>query len=234
MNIHNKKYRHLFFDLDRTLWDFESNSIITLNIIFEKQGLHKIFPDFKIFVEHYKRHNEILWDLYRKGLITKDKLRNERFLRTLQEFSCEDEKLAKKIGDDYIELSPQQTGLFPGTIETLDYLKTKYNMHIITNGFVEVQYTKLKNSGLKHYFDRIITSEEAKASKPKPEIFHCAISSSQAKKTESLMIGDDLKNDIIGAKKYGIDQVFFNPNKTVHQEKVTFEIQSIKELMDIL
>ncbi len=126
MNLSHKKYRHLFFDLDRTLWDFESNSIVTLNTIFKEQGLFNIFPDFEVFIEHYKRHNEILWDLYRRGLITKDKLRNERFLRTLQEFSCDDEKLARNIGDAYIKLSPKQTGLFPGTIETLEYLKEKY------------------------------------------------------------------------------------------------------------
>jgi putative hydrolase of the HAD superfamily len=228
------KYKHLFFDLDRTLWDFETNSIQAFKIIFEKQNLFNIFPDFNTFVTTYKHHNEKLWELYRLGQIKKDDLRNDRFLLTLKDFNCDDMALATAIGDDYVELSPQQTTLFPGTIETLDYLAPKYKMHIITNGFVEVQYKKLRNSNLEQYFDKIITSEEAKASKPKPGIFHAALSSANAKKADCLMIGDDLKNDIIGARSYGFDQVFFNPHRTEHQEKVTFEIANIPELKDIL
>ncbi len=227
-------YRHLFFDLDRTLWDFETNSIQTFKIIFDIRQLDAVFPNFDVFVQRYKYHNEKLWDLYRRGVITKAKLRNERFLLTLQEFGCNDTKLAETMGDDYVELSPQQTTLFPRTIETLSYLQPRYSMHIITNGFVEVQYKKLKNSGLEPFFDKVITSEAAKASKPKPEIFHLALSSTQAKKTESLMIGDDLQNDILGARKYGIDQVYFNPHHKPHQEAVTFEIAAISDLMNIL
>jgi putative hydrolase of the HAD superfamily len=228
------KYKHLFFDLDRTLWDFETNSIQAFKAIFEKRNLSEIFPDFDTFVKTYKHHNEKLWEQYRLGEIKKDELRNNRFLLTLKDFGCEDAELAKTIGDDYVELSPQQTTLFPGTIETLEYLSPKYKMHIITNGFVEVQYKKLRNSKLEKYFDKIITSEEAKASKPKPGIFHAALSSANAKKAECLMIGDDLKNDIIGARDYGFDQVFFNPHKNEHQEKVSYEVESIPALREIL
>ena len=229
-----KQYKHLFFDLDRTLWDFEKNSIITLKTIFEKRDLHSIFPDFDTFVKTYKAHNERLWDLYKLRKIKKHELRNERFLLTLKDFGIDNPKLAEQIGDDYVELSPMQTILFPNTIEVLDYLRTKYKMHIITNGFVEVQYKKLKNCGLEKYFERVTTSEEAKASKPKAEIFQVALKSVNAKKTESLMIGDDLENDILGAKKFGIDQVFFNPNSEKHSENITFEIKNLKELMDLL
>ena len=229
-----KTYKHLFFDLDRTLWDFEKNSVEAFKIIFQKRKLDKIFPDFDTFIKTYKAHNERLWDLYRLRQITKTELRNSRFLLTLKDFGVNDVELAERIGDDYIEISPMQTGLFPQTIETLDYLAQKYQMHIITNGFVEVQYKKLDNSGLRKYFTHIITSEEAKASKPKPEIFHAAISAANAKKKESLMIGDDLQNDILGAKSYGIDQVYFNSNSEKHSEDLTFEIQELKVLMNLL
>ncbi len=229
-----EKYKHLFFDLDRTLWDFEKNSIKAFEIIFDKRDLTKIFPSFDKFIKSYKIHNERLWDLYKLRKIKKEELRNERFLLTLKEFGVNDALLAEQIGDDYVELSPLQTVLFPNTLEVLDYLKSKYQMYIITNGFVEVQYKKLKKSGLESYFERVITSEEAKASKPNPEIFHAAISAANAKKIESLMIGDDLENDILGAKKFGLDQVYFNPNKKSHQENVTFEISKLKQLTEFL
>lgn len=229
-----KIYKHLFFDLDRTLWDFEINSVKALKLIFDKRDLHQVFPDFDAFIKTYKDHNERLWGLYKLRKIRKDELRDERFRLTLKDFGLDDAKLAEQIGNDYVELSPMQTVLFPDTIEVLDYLSAKYKMHIITNGFVEVQYKKLRISGLEKYFERVTTSEEAKASKPKPGIFRAALSSANAKKTESLMIGDDLENDILGAKKFGIDQVFFNPNSSNHNESVTFEIQGLKQLTDIL
>ncbi len=229
-----KTYKHLFFDLDRTLWDFENNSIKAFEIIFEKRALHKIFPDFKTFVSVYKAHNKHLWDLYKLRKIKKEELRNQRFLLTLQDFGVNNIQLAEQIGDDYVELSPLQTGLFPNTIDVLDYLKGKYQMHIITNGFVEVQYKKLDNCGLRPYFIHIITSEEAKSAKPKPGIFHAAISAANAKKAESLMIGDDLETDILGAKKFGIDQVFFNPEAHKHEQEVTFEITELKQLIEFL
>jgi len=229
-----KTYKHLFFDLDRTLWDFENNSVATFKIIFKKRDLQTIFPDFDTFINTYKVHNENLWELYRLRQITKTELRNSRFQLTLKDFGVDNPILAEQIGDDYVEISPLQTALFPKTLETLDYLSKKYEMHIITNGFVEVQYKKLEHSGLRKYFKHIITSEEAKASKPKPEIFHAAISAANARKKDSLMIGDDLKNDILGAKNYGLDQVFFNPTQNKHQENITFEITEIAQLTTIL
>jgi len=228
------KYKHLFFDLDRTLWDFEINSVKTLKLIYKSRKLDRIFPDFESFIDRYKDHNKRLWDLYKQRKIKKDELSNKRFWLALNDFGTDDPQLAEKIAQDYIELSPQQTTLFPNTIEVLDYLKSRYKMYIITNGFVEVQYKKLRNCGLMQYFTHITTSEEAKASKPNPEIFHSAISAANAKKTESLMIGDDLGADILGAKNFGIDQVYFNPEAHQHKEHITFEINTLKELMDIL
>ena len=229
-----KKYKHLFFDLDRTLWDFETNSIKTFELIFKKRELFKMISSFDAFIKVYKAHNERLWDLYKLRKIKKEELHQQRFFLSLKDLGIENIELAQQIGDDYIKLSPLQTALFPDTKPVLDYLKTKYTMHIITNGFVEVQYKKLENCGLRNYFAHIITSEEAKASKPKAAIFHAAISAANAKKTESLMIGDDLNADILGAQKFGIDQVFFNPKSHQHKENITFEITELKQLLQIL
>lgn len=228
------KYKHLYFDLDRTLWDFETNSKETFRDIFKKYDLDKVFGDFDTFYLTYRKHNEQLWKQYREAKITKEKLRSHRFYLTLQEYGIEDDELAKKIGTDYITMSPQKTTLFPHTHETLAYLKNKgYNMYIITNGFEEVQHTKLRNCDLEKYFSHIITSEMAGCQKPKKEIFEYALSSVNAKKAESIMIGDDLEVDIKGAKGIGMDQVHFNFVKQEHNFPATYKIECLKELEEI-
>lgn len=230
-----KDIKFIFFDLDRTLWDFEKNSVVTFSDIFEKYNLSEIFPDFDTFIEKYKYHNENLWAKYRLGEIKKDELRNKRFLLTLEEFGVSDEELAIKMGDDYINISPTKTELFPYTIEVLEYLHKKYTLAIITNGFKEVQYTKLKNCNLEKYFKKVVCSEDVGRQKPHPEIFHYSLSSLNARKQESLMIGDDYEVDILGANSFGFKSVFFNPNK--NEVKILpniQEISSLKQLLDIL
>jgi len=227
--------KFIFFDLDRTLWDFEKNSIVTFSDIFEKYNLSEIFPNFDTFVTKYKYHNEKLWAKYRLGEIKKEELRNKRFLLTLAEFGVNDENLAKKMGDDYISISPTKTQLFPHTIDVLEYLYNKYTLAIITNGFKEIQYTKLKNCGLEKYFKKIICSEDVGHQKPHHDIFHFALSSLNAKKNESIMIGDDYKIDILGAYNFGFKSIFFN----IHKNKVENlsnmqEISSLEQLLDIL
>ncbi|MGC9374787.1 MAG: YjjG family noncanonical pyrimidine nucleotidase [Bacteroidales bacterium] len=229
-----KKYKNIYFDLDRTLWDFDSNAKETFQDIYEKHELHKIFNSFDNFYNTYVKHNERLWKIYRDGKIKKSVLAFKRFALTLEEFGVKDESLAKIIGQDYIEISPTKKRLFPGTYETLGYLKNKYNLYIITNGFNEVQFTKLKNSKLDTFFKKIFTSENAGAQKPNAKIFEHALKSVNARKKESVMIGDDLDTDIIGAKKFGLDQVYFNPQRKKHSEDITHEITSLKELQNIL
>ncbi|MDK2978460.1 MAG: putative hydrolase of the superfamily [Bacteroidales bacterium] len=229
-----KKYKHIYFDLDRTLWDFDSNAKETFQDIYEKHELHKIFNKFDNFYHTYVKHNERLWKIYRDGKIKKSVLAFKRFALTLEEFGVKDEGLAKIIGQDYIEISPTKKRLFPGTYETLEYLKNKYNLYIITNGFNEVQFTKLKNSKLDTFFKKIFTSENAGAQKPNAKIFEHALKSVNARKKESVMIGDDIDTDIIGAKKFGLDQVYFNPLGKKHSEDITHEITSLKELQNIL
>lgn len=229
-----KKYKHIYFDLDRTIWDFDKNSRVTLNDIFEKYHLNKIFKSFDLFYLTYEKHNEILWNDYREGKIKKSILSYKRFSLALEEFGVDNVKLAKQIAQDYITISPTKKQLFPFANETLEYLHQKYKLYIITNGFNEVQFTKLKNSDLEKYFSRVFTSEDAGAQKPNPLIFQYALEKAKANKDESIMIGDDLQVDVLGAKNVGLDQVYFNPENIKHSENITHEINSLKELQEIL
>lgn len=229
-------YKHLFFDLDRTLWDFEKNSHEVLLELYKHYDLlTKGIVDSKVFIERYKHHNEKLWDLYRKNKIEKDKLRDERFKITLNEFGINSPKLAANLGEDYVAHCPKKTNLFPYVHSTLNYLKDRYALHIITNGFEEVQYQKLENSNLIDYFEQIITSEQVGFKKPSQQIFKFSMLKAFAKPSDSLMIGDDLHADILGAKDIGMAQVFFNPLKHEHaNSEITYEINCLSELEEIL
>ncbi len=229
-----KKYKHLFFDIDRTLWDYETNARETMTEIFAKHNLEKYNFNFEQFYSTFNHYNELLWTKFRNGKIKKIILRDRRFYLALKKLGIDNNDLALKLSSDYIEISPSKTGLFPEVIETLNYLKPKYNLHVITNGFNEVQFKKLKNCGIEHFFEKIVTSDNAKSQKPNMKIFEYALTSVNAKKNESLMIGDDFKIDILGAKNYGFDQVYFNPLKKKHTLKPTYEIFSIKMLKDFL
>jgi len=230
-----KKYKHIFFDLDRTLWDFDSSAAMAFSEIFEKYNLiEKGIESVKKFQNTYNIHNEQLWDLYRNGKIEKEILRNLRFQLTLSEFGIVDEELSEMIGDDYLAISPLKVSLFPNAFETLQYLQNKYTLHLITNGFSEVQYIKLKASGLEKYFIEVITSEDAGVKKPDVRIFEYSLQKSGAKADESLMIGDDPDVDILGAKNAGMDQVLFDPLKVFEKNGSTFYINNLEELRQIL
>lgn len=230
-----KKYKHLFFDLDHTLWDFDVNSRATLLGLFEKYNLHESCKtNGEKFVSVYLIINEEKWSLYRLGKIDKATLRRERFYETFAYFGFLDREFSHQFEVEYIDVCPHKTALIPYSLEILEYLKRDYQMHIITNGFSEVQDIKLNKSGLRPYFDKIITSDEVGVNKPAARIFIESLERANAKRDESLMIGDNLDADILGAKDCGIDQVYFNPEKTQHQEKLTFEISKLKELESIL
>ncbi|PCJ22550.1 MAG: noncanonical pyrimidine nucleotidase, YjjG family [Flavobacteriales bacterium] len=229
-----KEYEHIFFDLDRTLWHFDENSKKVLNDIYNKFELNKSIRSVDCFISKYQEINENLWNLYRDDKVSKEELRWKRFGDTLKYFSLNDNKMAIEIGDYYIIYSPRQTLLFPNTIEVLDYLSKKYQMHIITNGFEEVQYTKLTKSGLLNYFDVIILSEKVGVKKPHPYIFKKAFLESGADAKNSIMIGDDLYADIYGAQRVKMDHVYFNYYNTPHNKKVQYEINCLRELYEIL
>jgi len=229
------KYKHLFFDLDHTLWDFDANAKITLTEMYSFFNLETMgVKPFEDFYRHYLHHNEILWDRYHKGFITGEELKWRRMWRTLLEFKIGEEKLAKDISEKFLELLPTRKLLFPHTIEILNYLAGKnYQLHMITNGFEKTQWSKLNNSGLGGYFRNVITSEASNSLKPRKEIFDFAMHKAGATVADSIMLGDNLDADIRGAINAGMDTVFVNHINTTTALQPTYTIRHLKELEDI-
>ena len=230
-----KNYKHIFFDLDHTLWDFERNAEETKREMFETFKLkeHGI-PDYETFREMYIGINRALWAMYRDNIIEKDELNFRRFYDTLCLLGINDRGLGEDMATGFIQGISSKTYLFPHAKELLEYLYPKYPIHIITNGFEEVQYAKLKNSGMDRYFSSVITSEEACSKKPDAEIFQYALRKTGALAADSLMIGDDLDVDMAGARQNGIDQLYVNHDRKVHSETVTMEVFSLDEIVGLL
>ncbi len=219
--------KHIFFDLDHTLWDFETNSDFAFKTIFKK---HNVPVRLDKFLNYYRNINQEYWKLYREEKITKDVLRIGRLKDTFKKINISvSDKLIDNLSVDYIEVLPNYNELFEGAIEILNYLKPKYKLHVITNGFNEVQYKKLKNSGLSPYFEQIITSEDAGVKKPNPVIFDYALKKAAATSKESIMIGDNYEADVMGAIDNGIDAIYFNVKKV----PVSHTIKSISSLLEI-
>lgn len=230
-----KGYRHVFFDLDRTLWDFDAAAEVAFEKIFDLHRLDALgIPSPHEFHEVYHPLNERLWELYRADKITKDDLNRTRFLKPLEHYGIHDPELADRLSQDYLYWSPRIVRLVPGTKEMLEYLKPKYHLHLITNGFEEVQGLKLNGSGLAPYFATLTVSEEVGVKKPNPEIFHYALAKAHATPEESVMIGDEMAVDIDGARAAGIDQIFFNPTKAIVEGSRTYEIQVLLDVKHIL
>lgn len=229
------KYRHLFFDLDRTLWDFDAAAKVAFERIYEQYDLKSLgIPSAYEFHEVYHPLNEQLWVLYRADKITKDDLNRTRFLKPLEHYGIHDIELADHLSEDYVYWSPRIVRLVPGTMELLDYLKPKYHLHLITNGFQEIQGTKLSLSGMEPYFETLTVSEEVGVKKPNPEIFQYALRKAHATAEESLMIGDEMAVDIDGACAAGMDTVFFNPKGEKIEGERTFEVRELREIRIIL
>ena len=226
------KYKHLFFDLDHTLWDFDANAKETLTEVYAVFGLEQrgVTP-FEDFYKLYKIHNEILWDRYHKGFVTGEELKWKRMWRTLLEFKIGDEPLAKEMSEKFLEILPTKKLLFPHTIDVLDYLLDKnYQLHLITNGFENTQWKKLNNSGLNIYFTHVVTSEASNSIKPHKEIFDYALNKAGAELGHSIMLGDNLDADIQGAMNVGMDNIFVNHIHTITTLKPTYTITDLSEL----
>lgn len=230
-----RTYTHLFFDLDHTLWDFDANARETLVSLFsdlqlEKRGVH----DFDLFYKNYLVHNDKLWERYRKGFIKQSELRVKRMWLTLLDFKIADEALAKQMSEDFLQLLPTRTMLFPHAIELLEYLRNKdYQLHLITNGFETVQHSKLKYSGLAPFFKEVITSEGSNSLKPEKEIFEYAFKRTNAIPDTSIMIGDTIEVDIAGARNAGMDQVYVNHVGNQEPANSTYTVTSLEELQHI-
>ena len=230
-----KRYKHLFFDLDRTLWDFDAAAEVAFERIYEKYDLKSLgIPNAHGFHEVYHPLNEQLWVQYRANEISKDELNRTRFVLPLAHYGIHDTALADHLSEDYVYWSPRIVRLVPGTMELLDYLKPKYHLHLITNGFQEVQHTKLSGSGLEAYFETLTVSEEVGVKKPNPEIFHYALQKAHATAEESLMVGDEMAVDIDGARAVGMDQILFNASGKVVEGERTFEVRKLLEIKQIL
>ena len=230
----DKTYKHLFFDLDHTLWDFEKNSELTMQRLYAEYELDKIgIIDFNTFYQQYSYHNDRLWERFRKGFIKRDELRWKRMWLTLLDFKIGNSILAHELSTAYLEVLPTQGLLIPHAKELLEYCKERYVMHMITNGFEKTQWLKLQYSGISGYFTEIITSEKSNCLKPNREIFDYALRATGGDLDNSIMIGDALDIDILGASNAGWDQVYYNPLKIAHDKKPTYEVCDLKELMEI-
>lgn len=230
------KYRHLFFDLDHTLWDFDANAMETLADVYKELDLQAAgINDFDLFCKHYLHHNAILWDRYHHGYISSDDLKWKRMWRTLLEFKNGSEELARKMSGYFLDVLPTKQNLFPYTHEILRHLKEKeYKLHLITNGFEKTQWRKLDNSKLGQYFEEVITSETSNSVKPNKEIFEYALRITGAELTHSIMIGDNLDADIKGAINAGMDSIFVNHIKSdLKGLQPTYVIHHLKELEEI-
>ncbi|MGQ1888973.1 YjjG family noncanonical pyrimidine nucleotidase [Thermophagus sp. OGC60D27] len=228
-------YKHLFFDLDHTIWDFDANQALTLKKLFEKYHLGNHFKDFDNFFQRYSPINERLWRDYQYGRISKKELKIGRFYQTFRSVGVDDFAMAERFSEDFVTNNSKETNVIPHAFELLNYLQQKkYHLYIITNGFRETQYSKLEKSGLAPYFEKTFISEDIGVNKPNPAFFEYSLKNAKASKNESLVIGDSLENDIKGARNSGIDQVFFNPKRKPHDEEVFKEITSLKELIEWL
>ena len=229
-------YKHIFFDLDHTLWDFDTNAKASLTDIYGEFRLaEKVTSDFDAFYQKYLHHNKILWERYQNGFITAEELKWRRMWRTMMEFKVGDEVLAKNISARFLEILPVKDGMFPHAYEILEYLKNKdYQIHLITNGFEKTQWSKIRNSKIDHFFTHVITSEASNSMKPEKEIFDFAMNQSGALLHESIMIGDNLDADIQGAMNAGMDNVFVNHIDATTDKKPTYTVTHLKELESIL
>jgi putative hydrolase of the HAD superfamily len=228
-----KAYKHLFFDLDGTLWDIHGNARITLQQMFIQFELQHV--SFEEFHHVYLHHNERVWAMYRQGTMTKDELRTARFSRSFDEIGVGyTAEWMEQFAQAFVDQCPRQPHVIPGALELLKYLEGRYSMHIITNGFKEIQGIKMEGSGLAPFFMQNINSEDVGVRKPNPKIFQYALEKTGASVEESLMIGDDWEADILGARNFGMDQVFLQFNTQRHNVKPTFTIQHLLELKKIL
>ncbi|HDZ06454.1 hypothetical protein LCGC14_0052290 [marine sediment metagenome] len=225
------KVTDVFFDLDHTLWDFDKNSAFTFQKIFNEQNVALELED---FLEVYMPANLKFWKLFREEKITKAQLRYQRLKSVFDTMGyAASDDLILLLSDEYINNLSSFNTLFPNAIEVLNYLKPKYKLHIITNGFQEVQAKKLVNSGIHSYFDQIIDSETAGVKKPNPIIFNLALNRAGAIPEKSLMIGDSLEADIIGAKSVGFNTIHFNAHKEESHDvaPIIYDLQEIKSFL---
>ncbi len=229
-----KIYRHIFFDLDNTLWDFNYNSVETLREMFSEWISPRTDACEDEFVRVYEKINHGLWERYRSGEVSREEVAVTRFAMTLKHFGIEDDALSATLSEAYIHRSPRKTRLVSGAEEVLEILRHQFHLHIITNGFMEVQIPKIEFSGLGGYFETITISEECGCLKPCRKIFEFAMGKAGAVVNESLMVGDDPEGDVKGAREVGMDAIFYNISGAAAPPEALYIINDLRELLPIL
>ncbi|WP_256003141.1 YjjG family noncanonical pyrimidine nucleotidase [Pedobacter deserti] len=224
--------RHIFFDLDHTLWDFDRNARETLSELYASYKLHTLGVECcETFIQTYTENNHKLWADYHLGKISKDTLRSQRFSQTFIQLGIHPDQIPPQFEDDYVRITPTKTNLFAGAEKVLTYLRQKYKLHIISNGFKESTLIKLEVCRLNPYFDNIIISEDAGVNKPDRAIFEFALRNAGAQKQECIMIGDSIEADIRGAQDFGMKAIFFNPANKETPPDVIWQINHLEELL---
>ncbi len=228
-------YKHLFFDLDHTLWDHHRNANETLDDLFEDYNLHQICKGSSSdFQEVFHDINHHLWEQYHLGEIDQQYIRDRRFPLVLGKLGALDGDIPKGLPEEYLLRCPQKPHLLPFALEVLDYLKDKYQLTIITNGFSDVQDVKMRSSGLDAYFEHVVTSEQAGHLKPNPQIYYYTMGLFKAPSHHCLMIGDNAQTDIAGAQAIGMDQVYYDPSEQQKAQNPTYHISCLSQLKQIL
>ena len=224
-------YTWLLFDADGTLFAYEGA---------EEEALQKVFAHYQLPFDHvaaeaYKRINQAMWRRLEGQTITLLELRWKRFAELFSELGIAQD--AVEFSKTYLYYLGHSAHLIPGTLEVLDQLQGRFSMAIITNGINEVQHSRIRLSGLGHYFPFIFTSEAIGMFKPARGFFDAVFAGiGQPAKDNVLVIGDSLSSDIAGGVGYGLDTCWYNP----HGEQdtigypITYELRELKDLLDIL
>ena len=230
-----QKYRNLFIDLDDTVYDFSEASREAFRETYDLLQYGCYFNSFEHYMELYAPYNLMLWGMYGEGKITKEELNRRRYSHPLEAVGVNDQELAATFCREALSRIPAKGPLMPGAIELLEYLRPKYNMYILSNGFKELQSRKMHTAGIDKYFDKLILSEDIGVNKPNPELFEHALRTTGSKLSESIMIGDMFETDITGAANIGMEQIYYNPKgKQGHSFKPTYEVAHLLEIKDIL
>ena len=229
------KYRNLFIDLDDTVYDFSAASRESFFETYELLHYERFFDSFEHYMSIYEPHNLELWRIYGEGKITKEELNKRRYSHPLEVVGVNDQQLADTFCREALSRIPTKGHLVPGAVELLEYLRPRYNMYILSNGFKELQSRKMQTAGIDKYFDALILSEDIGVNKPDSRLYEYAIRKTASKPEESLMIGDMFDTDIVGAANFGIDSIYFNPKgKTGHPFTPTYEVTRLLEIKEIL
>ncbi len=229
----NTKTTDIFFDLDHTLWDFDKNSKNAFEKLLKENNLPVSIEN---FLTIYEPINKKYWEEYSQGIKTKAEVKFRRLTDTFDVLNIKvNQKFIEYFADAYLNYLKEEKQLMPGTIEILEYLQNKYRLHILTNGFIEIQERKVHNSGLNKYFKSIISSEEINKQKPHPEVFNYALQKAGTYAHKSIMIGDNLKSDVLGARNVGMQAIHYDPfNINTIDKKIIPKVNHLLELKEIL